>query len=73
MVKTTVYLPEEVKAALDREALRTSTSEAELIRTAITRLLGLTARPRPHFGELSGPSLTVEEMDDTLASGFGER
>jgi hypothetical protein len=73
MVKTTVYLTDEIKTALVREAARTNTSEAELIRTAITRLLGLTTRPRAHFGEYSGQALTVEEMDDAFAAGFGER
>jgi ribbon-helix-helix CopG family protein len=73
VVKTTVYLPDDVKAALGREAARTNTSEADLIRTAITRLLGLGARPRPRFGQYEGASLTVEEMDEALAQGFGER
>ena len=71
MVKTTVYLPDEVKAALDREAARTNTSEAELIRTAVIRLLGLGNRPRPSFGRYQGEPLTVEEMDEALADGFG--
>jgi hypothetical protein len=69
MVKTTVYLSEEVKAALDREAARTRTSEAELIRTAVARLLGLTGRPRPRFGQFRGEPITVEQMDDALAHG----
>ncbi|MGH3683203.1 MAG: CopG family transcriptional regulator [Natronosporangium sp.] len=71
MVKTTVYLPDEVKAALGREAIRTHTSEAELIRTAVSRLLGVEPRPRPRFGEYRGEPLTVEEMDRALADGFG--
>lgn len=71
MVKTTVYLPDEVKAALRREAARTNTSQAELIRVAVTRLLRVVIRPRPRFGEYRGDSLTVEEIDAALA-GFGE-
>jgi Arc/MetJ-type ribon-helix-helix transcriptional regulator len=73
MVKTTVYLPEELKAALEREAARTHTSEADLIRTAVTRLLGIATRPRPRFGQFRGQPLSVEEMDHALADGFGER
>lgn len=73
MVKTTIYLPDEVKSALGREAERTNTSEAELIRTAITRMLGISNRPRPRFGQYSGAALTVEEMDQALAEGFGAR
>jgi hypothetical protein len=73
MVKTTVYLPDEVKAALGREAARTNISEADLIRTAVIRLLGIATRPRPRFGKYRGAPLTVEEMDEALAEGFGER
>lgn len=70
VVKTTVYLPDDVKAALGREAARTNTSEADLIRTAVARLLGVDARPRPRFGRYEGVPLTVEEMDDALAHGL---
>ncbi|MBM7788918.1 ribbon-helix-helix domain-containing protein [Tenggerimyces flavus] len=74
MTKTTVYLPEELKAALGREAQRTHTTEAELIRTALERLLGVaSARPRPSVGQVAGPALTVEEMDEAFAEGFGIR
>lgn len=73
MVKTTVYLPDELKAALGREAARTDSSEAELIREAVARLLGIRTRPRPRFGKFQGAALTVEEMDDALVAGFGER
>lgn len=68
-----MYLPDEIKAALGREAARSHRSEADLIRTAISRLLGMTGRPQPHFGRYSGEPLTVEEMDEAFANGFGER
>lgn len=73
MVKTTVYLPDDLKAALGREALRTHLSEAELIRAAIARMLGAEERPKPRFGRYSGEPLTVEQMDEALAEGFGMR
>jgi Arc/MetJ-type ribon-helix-helix transcriptional regulator len=73
MVKTTVYLPDEMKAALGREAARAHTSEAELIRAAVGRLLGMTSRPRPRFGQYRGEAMTVAELDAALAEGFGER
>lgn len=73
MVKTTVYLPDELKAALSREAARSNVSEAELIRSAIEARVGQGERPRPQFGALRGPALTVSEMDEALADGFGER
>lgn len=74
MTKTTVYLPEDLKAAVSREAERTHTSEAEVIRTALERALGVgESQVEPGFGLFSGPSLTVEEMDEAFAEGFGIR
>jgi hypothetical protein len=73
VVKTTIYLPDEVKTALEREAARSNISEAELVRTALIRLLGLSKRPRPRFGEFTGDPLTATEMSQALADGFGTR
>lgn len=74
MTKTTVYLPEELKAALSREAARTRKSEAEIIRSALEAQLGVGSdHPTPGWGLVSGPSLTVEEMDEAFAEGFGIR
>lgn len=73
MVKTTIYLPEELKVALELEAARTNTSEADLVRSALTRMLGVSIRQWPRFGEFTGESLSVEKMDDALVTGFGER
>ena len=72
MVKTTIYLPDGLKAALEREAKRSNTSEAELVRLALERLLSPPALPpRPRFGRYEGEPLTLEQMDDELARGFG--
>lgn len=73
MVKTTVYLPEDLKVALGRKAVQTHMSEADLIRTAIAQMLGIDQRPQPRFGRFHGEPLTVEQMDQALAEGFGER
>lgn len=73
MVKTTVYLPDDMKAALARAAARAHTSEADLIRSAIGRLLGVSTRPRPRFGQYRGEALSVAGIDAALADGFGER
>lgn len=44
MVKTTVYLPDELRRELKRAAVERGTSEAELIRTAVRHeLLGAPA------------------------------
>jgi Arc/MetJ-type ribon-helix-helix transcriptional regulator len=73
MVKTTVYLPEQVKHGLARAAVRRRTSEAELIREAIDRML--TEEPpvrRPRLGIVdSGDPTFAERADDILAKGFG--
>lgn len=74
MTKTTVYLPDDLKDAVGREARRRHISEAELIRTAIATAVGAADRPtRPRFGRYRGQALTVDQMDEALADGFGER
>lgn len=67
-VKTTVYLPDDLKAALEREASRRGVSEAEVIRQAISALV---TRPAPRFGLIDGEPMA--ERTDELLSGFGER
>lgn len=67
MRKTTVYLPEELKAALAEEAARSGLAEAELIRQAVAASL---ARPAPKGGLFSADPM-AERTDDLLA-GFGE-
>lgn len=67
-VKTTLYLPDELKARIEREALRQGVAEAQVIREAIAAGLG---RPKPRAGIIS-----VEPMADRvdeLLGGFGER
>lgn len=66
--KTTVYLPDDLKAALEEEARRRGVSEAELIRTALAASI---TRPRPRGGFLNGPPI-AEHVDEYL-EGFGER
>lgn len=66
--KTTVYLPEELKAAVEREAQRRGSSEAEVIRQAIAQAVG---RPRPNPAIIGGEPI-AERIDELLA-GFGER
>jgi hypothetical protein len=68
MTKTTVYLPEGLKAALEREALRLGVSEAEVIRRAIAASV---ERPRPRGGFISVEPFA--DRADELLVGFGER
>jgi predicted transcriptional regulator len=66
--KTTVYLPEPLKDAVERAAQRRGCSEAEIIRKAIAA--SVTA-PRPRAGILDGEPFA--ERAEELLGGFGDR
>ena len=68
MHKTTVYLPEKIKAGVEREARLRSCSEAEVIRQAISDAV---TRPAARSGIIPGDSAWALEVDELLA-GFGE-
>lgn len=70
MHKTTIYLPDELKAAVSGEAERSGRSEAEVIRAAVAAAV-LPERPKPHPGLFSGEP--VADRVDELLAGFGER
>lgn len=76
MIKTTVYLPEEVDVALEAEATSTGLSKAELIRRGVGMLLDRSQRPKqshplPVFD--SGRQLTVDDMDQMIHERVQER
>ena len=72
MVKTTVYLPEELKRALERAARTRGRSEAELIREAVTALVAEEEPPRPRLPLFSsGDGTLASRVDEILADGFG--
>ncbi|MFB8025770.1 ribbon-helix-helix protein, CopG family [Streptomyces sp. NPDC056465] len=76
MIKTTVYLPEELEVRLDAEASATGVSKAELIRRGIALVLDNAERPKrsdklPVFD--SGRPLTPEAMDDAVYAHIKER
>ena len=66
-VKTTVYLPDDLKRALEVEAAASGRSEAEIIREAIAARVG-SASPAAGFLDVDP---IAERVDDLLA-GFGE-
>lgn len=68
-VKTTIYLPDELKAAVTREAKLRGSSEAQVIRDAIAAAV---TRPRPEGGFISSDVLVADRVDELL-KGFGER
>jgi hypothetical protein len=69
--KTTLYLPEDLKAAVKRAAARWQVSEAEVIRRSVRQAVGA-VRPRPHGG-LFGSGQPIARQADDLLAGFGER
>ena len=69
MEKTTVYLPDDLKAAVAREARRRGVAEAEVIRSAIAAAV---TRPEPHGGLFASAEPFAARVDELLV-GFGER
>ncbi|HXB50005.1 MAG TPA: CopG family transcriptional regulator [Streptosporangiaceae bacterium] len=74
MVKTSVYLPEDLKERLAQASRTSGESEATIIRSALEQWLGTMLRPRhsPHWGtvDFGDPDL-ANKVDDVLAEGFG--
>lgn len=68
MHKTSVYLPDDLRIALKREAARRGVSEAHLIRSTLRDAV---VRPAPSVGLFEAEPI-AERTDDWL-SGFGER
>jgi predicted transcriptional regulator len=66
--KTTVYFPDDLKSAIEREARRRGCSEAIVIREAVASAVD---RPRPRAGLLDAEPL-ADRVDELLA-GFGEQ
>ena len=72
MQKTTVYLPDDLKAALERTAEETGRSEAELIREGVRQVVERRVPPPPRFGVFdSGIPDLGSRVDEILAKGFG--
>lgn len=73
MKKTTVYLPDDLKAALERAAVARGRSEAELIRQAVRELTRELEPPRPRLPLFDGGDSTLaERIEEELAEGFGD-
>ena len=75
MVKTTIYLPRELKEQLEQVAASENCSEAELIRKALQKSLESRLPPKPTI-PLSSEGLgdpSIAERTDELLEGFGRR
>jgi hypothetical protein len=74
MERTTVYLPEELKAELKRAAAESGRSEADLIREGIRLAVTRHIPPAPRSGIFaSGDPCLSERVDELLGEGFGRR
>ncbi len=73
MIKTTVYLPDELKASLKRLSEEEGRSEADIIREAIRTIVERRTSPRPRVPLTEkglGDSSTADRVDEFL-EGFG--
>lgn len=72
MKRTTIYLPDELKAALERTAVAQGRSEAEVVRSAVAGATAEHAYPLPTLPLFeSGDPTLAERVDEELAAGFG--
>jgi hypothetical protein len=72
MKRTTVYLPEDLKAELEQAARATGRSEAELIREGVRQAVTSSSPSRPHIPLFESGDPTLAERVDELLAGFGE-
>lgn len=73
MKRTTIYLPDELKAALERTAAAQGKTEAEIVRSAVANATAQHAHPAPTLPLFtSGDPTLAERVDEVLADGFGE-
>lgn len=72
MKKTTLYLPDDLKAEITCAAERAGMSEAELIRTCIRDGLRLLTPPQPTPGIFESDDPFMSQRVDELLEGFGE-
>ncbi len=73
MKKTTVYLPDVLKARLERVAEEKQSSEAEVIREAIDRFTSEREHPRPKAPLFANGAVAAIVDFDQALQGFGER
>jgi len=72
MRKTTIYLPNELKAELERIALERRRSEADIVREGIRLAIDKETPPLPTFGVFDSGDPFLSERVDELLEGFGE-
>ena len=73
MRKTTLYLPDDLKAELELTAAETGESEAAIIREGIRLALMRRAPPAPTIPLFTSDDPHLAERVDEYLAGFGER
>lgn len=73
MNKTTIYLPDDLKAELQRTAAESGRSEAEIIREGIRLALDRQAPPAPTLPIFFSEDPHFAEQVDEHLTGFGEK
>ena len=73
MIKTTLYLPDDLKEAIALKARSEQTSEAEVIRHALEEAtVGFSSpAPIPRIPEWGGDGTVASRVEEILADGFG--
>lgn len=72
MVRTTVYLPEELKAELERVAAAAGRSEAELIREGVQAVVESHRPGEPNIPLFRSGVPDLADRVEELLAGFGE-
>lgn len=73
MRKTTVYVPDDLKAELSNAAIRTGRSEAELIREGIRIVTARAGGPEPLLPLFASDQPDLADHVDDHLTGFGQR
>lgn len=73
MNKTTIYLPEPLRAGVKRLAAASGQSEAAVIRDAIRRVVEAAHPPRPQGALYASGDATLSDDVDAALAGFGDR
>lgn len=73
MYKTTVYLPDDLKAQLERTAIETRRSEADLIREGIRLAVAQHQPPAPTIPIFVSDDPHFAEQVDEHLTGFGQQ
>ncbi len=73
MKRTTIYLPEDLKAELERLSRDENRTEADLIREGVRQLIDDRNRPRPDFPLFDSGGALDWSNDEEMLAGDPER